>query len=185
MRYHFIREHEQRKEVILQYVISKENVADTMTKKLQRSQFEYLRKELNVKLHWGPSVSTPPSSPGRVFDCTTSGSKRIPSAIDRLKIKSQRMLLFKHTALAEERKVDCKNKLDEARKVRIYMIEYVARLVGGMNVRIANVTAVKYNKKSSPEVADVQIVERSVANKQSSGWNKKNKLTESDGDVAD
>ncbi|OWZ03650.1 polyprotein [Phytophthora megakarya] len=49
VRYHFIREHVQLKEVELQYVKSKENVADTLTKGLPREQFEYLRMEMNVK----------------------------------------------------------------------------------------------------------------------------------------
>lgn len=42
VRYYFIREHVQLEEVALQYVMSKENVADMMTKGLAREQFEHL-----------------------------------------------------------------------------------------------------------------------------------------------
>ncbi|KAE9332538.1 Retrovirus-related Pol polyprotein from transposon TNT 1-94 [Phytophthora rubi] len=49
VRYHFIREHVQHKDVNLQYVVSKDNVADALTKGLPRDQLEYLREAMNVK----------------------------------------------------------------------------------------------------------------------------------------
>ncbi|OWY95431.1 putative mitochondrial protein [Phytophthora megakarya] len=49
VRYYFIREHVRLENVSLEHVMSKENVADTMTKGLPREQLEYLRSKMHVK----------------------------------------------------------------------------------------------------------------------------------------
>ena len=49
IKYHYLREQEKEKEVILEYVKSKEQLADIFTKPLPKDTFEYLRKILRVK----------------------------------------------------------------------------------------------------------------------------------------
>ena len=48
IKYHYLREQVQEKEVILEYVQSKEQLADIFTKPLPKDTFEYLRKRLGV-----------------------------------------------------------------------------------------------------------------------------------------
>jgi hypothetical protein len=48
VRYHFIREHVRVKDIKLEYISTKENTADTLTKALAKDQFENLRGRLGV-----------------------------------------------------------------------------------------------------------------------------------------
>jgi len=50
IKYHFLREQVQDQMVKLDYVPSKENIADIFTKPLTRDSFEYLREKLGVLL---------------------------------------------------------------------------------------------------------------------------------------
>lgn len=48
MKYHFMREHVLEQKVKLEYVPSKQQVADIFTKPLPRDSFEYLRQKLGI-----------------------------------------------------------------------------------------------------------------------------------------
>lgn len=48
LKYHFLREKVQNKEVVLEHVSSKEQLADIFTKPLPKASFTYLRGELGV-----------------------------------------------------------------------------------------------------------------------------------------
>ena len=48
IKYHYIRDMVQRGAVKLQYVATKEQIADVLTKPLARVKFEYLREKLGV-----------------------------------------------------------------------------------------------------------------------------------------
>ena len=48
-RFHFIRDMLESGDIILNYIESRENVADTFTKPLPRNMFEYLRDSMNLK----------------------------------------------------------------------------------------------------------------------------------------
>ena len=48
IKYHFLREHVTKKHVKLEFVGTKEQVADIFTKPLPRETFEYLRDRLGV-----------------------------------------------------------------------------------------------------------------------------------------
>lgn len=48
IKYHYIREEVQEKKVVLEYVSTKEQIADIFTKPLPRDTFEYLRSKLGV-----------------------------------------------------------------------------------------------------------------------------------------
>lgn len=49
LKYHFLRERVQEKQVRMEYVTSKEQLADIFTKPLTKSTFEYLRGKLGVR----------------------------------------------------------------------------------------------------------------------------------------
>ena len=49
IRFHFIRDMLESGDIILNYIESRENVADTFTKPLPRNMFEYLRDSMNLK----------------------------------------------------------------------------------------------------------------------------------------
>jgi hypothetical protein len=46
IRYHYVREKTKSKEVVLQYIHTKEQVADILTKQIEKGQFERLRAKL-------------------------------------------------------------------------------------------------------------------------------------------
>jgi hypothetical protein len=48
IRYHFLRDHQQRRDVEIAYVITKEQLADIFTKPLDEKTFTKLRNELNI-----------------------------------------------------------------------------------------------------------------------------------------
>jgi len=48
IKYHFLREHVAEKDVRLEYVGTKEQIADIFTKPLPRETFEYLRQKLGI-----------------------------------------------------------------------------------------------------------------------------------------
>ena len=48
IKYHYIRDMEQRGAVKLQYVATEEQIADVLTKPLARVKFEYFREKLGV-----------------------------------------------------------------------------------------------------------------------------------------
>lgn len=48
IRYHFLREKVAKKEVKLEYVSTKDQIADSFTKALSKGTFEYLKKKLGV-----------------------------------------------------------------------------------------------------------------------------------------
>ena len=48
IKFHFLREHVTEKNIRLEYVDTKEQIADIFTKTLPRETFEYLRQKLGV-----------------------------------------------------------------------------------------------------------------------------------------
>jgi hypothetical protein len=48
IKYHYIKDMVQKGEVMLQYVVTDEQVADVLTKMVSRMKFEYFRDKLNV-----------------------------------------------------------------------------------------------------------------------------------------
>ena len=48
IRHHFIRDHVQNKEVLIQFIDSKNQLADIFTKPLEKSLFESIRSRLNI-----------------------------------------------------------------------------------------------------------------------------------------